>query len=67
MKLKQATLCAIIGMVIQIINTTLWTLVNFDIVGYNVIAPYSRYVNLIGFIGYILVLPFFITLYKSQK
>ena len=64
MKLKQATLLAIIGVVIQLIPTIIWVLIQMSILEY---ANWSGYLNIISVIGIALLLPFFITLFKSQK
>jgi len=64
MKLKQATLLAIIGVVIQLIPTIIAVLIQMRILEY---ANWSGYLNIISVIGIALLLPFFITLFKSQK
>jgi len=72
MKLKQSTLLAIYGVILLIIPAILWFLSNLKLLAYfnqetETIYWYFKYVNLISVLGYILLLPFFITLYKSQK
>jgi len=64
MKLKQATQLAIIGVIIQIIPKIIWTLFNTDVLEY---AHWAGYLHLISVIGIVLLLPFFLTLFKSQK
>jgi len=72
MKLKQSTLLAIYGVILLIIPAILVSLSNLGVLAYfnqEIGKPYwyFRYVELISTLGYILLLPFFITLYKSQK
>jgi len=72
MKLKQATQMAIIGVILIVIPTILWTLSNFEVLTYfnqELGKPnwYFEYLNVISLIGELLLLPFFITLYKNQK
>jgi hypothetical protein len=64
MKLKQATLLAIIGVVIQLIRSIIWVLIQMRILEY---GNWAGYLNIISVIGIALLLPFFITLFKSQK
>lgn len=72
MKLKQATFLAIVGLILIIIPTLMWTLSNFEVLTYwnqeiGKVNWYFQYLNLVSLVGFILILPFFITLYKSQK
>lgn len=72
MKLKQATFLAIVGVILLIIPTLMWTLINVGVLTYynqeiGKVYWYFEYLNLVNFVGFILILPFFITLYKSQK
>jgi len=72
MKLKQATQLAIFGVILMVIPTILWTLSTFEVLTYfnqDLGKPnwYFQYLNVLSLIGEILLLPFFITLYKSQK
>ncbi|GHT13679.1 hypothetical protein AGMMS4956_10250 [Bacteroidia bacterium] len=62
MKLKQATQLAIIGVILQLLPAIIWSASN--ILGYE---DWFRYLNLISLIGIALLLPFFVTLFKSQK
>jgi hypothetical protein len=64
MKLKQATQLAIIGVILQLIPLSIWTLIGMRVLDY---ADWTRYLNFISIIGTVLLLPFFIILYKSQK
>jgi len=63
MKLKQATLLAIIGLTLLIIPLLLYVLRIFGIFDFG----YYNIMNLLSLIGYFLLFPFFITLYKNQK
>lgn len=64
MKLKNATQLAIIGVILQLITSIIWALLQMRIFEY---ADWTRYLNFISIIGTALLLPFFITLFKSQK
>jgi hypothetical protein len=63
MKLKMATQLAIIGVIIQLISNLIGLLAHREILGYF----YHGYSIIIEIIGSALLLPFFITLFKSQK
>jgi len=71
MKLKQATKLGIIGVILLIISTFLWTLSSLDVLNTvnsnDELFWYYKYLNVIFCLGFILLLPFFITLFKSQK
>lgn len=63
---------AIIGVIIQLIPSTIWFLTNIGIL--NWMNPetheqfwYLKYLGIVGIIGTALLLPFFITLFKNQK
>ena len=72
MKLKQATQLAIIGIILQLIPSIMWFLVNLKILEYSAKNTYEefwyfKYLGFIGILGTALLLPFFVILYKSQK
>jgi hypothetical protein len=72
MKIKQATQMAIIGVIIQLIPSTIWLLANFGILKWinqetNEQFWYFKCLGILGIIGTALLLPFFITLFKNQK
>ena len=72
MKLKQATQLAIIGVFLQLVPAVMWFLSNVGILKWMNPATneqywYFKYLGAIGIIGTSLLLPFFITLFKSQK
>ncbi len=64
MKLKQATKTAIIGVILIAIPSASWLLISLRILPY---GDWFNYLQFISIIGYALLLPFFITLYKNQK
>ena len=64
MKLKQATKLAIIGVILDLVTRLIWILLQMNIVDY---GYWSNSLNFVSFIGTALLLPFFVTLYKSQK
>ncbi len=68
MKLKQATQLAIIGVILQLIPTVMYFLINIRILTFGISATwYFQYLGIISIIGTALLLPFFITLFKNQK
>lgn len=72
MKIKQATQMAIIGVIIQLIPATIWSLSNIGILKFinqdtNEQYWYFKWLGILGIIGTALLLPFFITLFKNQK
>lgn len=72
MKLKQATQLAIIGVILQLVPAFIWFLANAGILNWANSETheqfwYFKYLGIIGIIGTALLLPFFITLFKSQK
>lgn len=72
MKLKQATQLAIIGVILQLIPSIMWFLVDLKILEFSDKNTYERfwyfkYLGIIGIIGTALLLSFFVTLFKSQK
>lgn len=64
MKLKQSTLLAIIGVILNLISSIIWFLITIGISKY---SNWAIYLNFIYIIGFALILPFFVILYKSQK
>jgi len=64
MKLKQATQLAIIGVILDLITRFVWILLQMRVFEY---ADWTKYLNFVSFIGIALLLPFFVTLFKSQK
>ena len=64
MKLKQATQLAIIGVILELIIRFVWILLQMNVFAY---ADWTKYLNFVSFIGAALLLPFFATLFKSQK
>lgn len=69
MKLKTATLLAIIALVFLFIPSCTyflfnWGILEFNIDRYNII---NKILNLFSFLGTICLFPFFISLYKKQK
>ena len=64
MKLKQATKLAIIGVILDLVTRLIWILLQMNIVDY---GYWTKSLNFVSFIGTALLLPFFVTLYKSQK
>jgi len=72
MKLKNATQLAIIGIVLQLIPAIMYSLVSLQVLSYFNMETrqenwYLLYLPFISLIGFALLLPFFITLFKSQK
>lgn len=72
MKLKNATQLAIIGVIIQLIPSLMHFLANINILAYwnqetQQVNWYMQYLGILNIIGTALLLPFFITLFKSQK
>jgi hypothetical protein len=72
MKLKQATQFAIIGVFLQLVPSVMYLLVNLGILTWvnsetNEQNWYLKYSGIIAISGTALLLPFFITLFKSQK
>lgn len=72
MKLRKATLLAIIGLTIRFIATLIFLLRDFEYINYindETSKPfwYWRYINASIAIGYALILPFFMNLYNNQK
>jgi len=72
MKLKQATQLAIIGVFFLLIPGIVWTLSSFGVLStFNTatgkVFLFTKLLGILGIIGYILLLPFFMSLYKSQK
>ena len=72
MKLKQATQLAIIGVIIQLIPSTIYFLANIGILKWINLDTheqfwYYKYLGILGIIGTALLLTFFITLFKNQK
>jgi hypothetical protein len=72
MKLKNATQLAIIGLIAQLISSIMYLLLNLDVLSFinqetGQVNWYIRYLGILNIIGTALILPFFITLFKSQK
>jgi len=72
MKLKNATQLAIIGVIVQLIPFILFFLTNLDMLSWVNQETgqrnwYLQYAGFLNIIGTALLLPFFITLFKSQK
>lgn len=72
MKLKQATQLAIIGIIAQLIPTIMYFLTNLKVLSWvnqatGQINWYMNYIGILNIVGMALLLPFFITLFKSQK
>ncbi len=67
MKLKKATQLAIIGVILQLIFFIILAINAMGILNYAVWSKYFYVINAISAIGTALLLPFFVTLYKSQK
>lgn len=71
MKLKQATQLAIIGVIIQLIPSILYLLINLEVLSWvnqsGQRNSYLQYIGILNIVGNALLLPFFLTLFKSQK
>jgi hypothetical protein len=71
MNLKTATLIAIIGVILLLIPAIMYFLANLEMLSWvNQSGQrnwYFQYVGILNIIGSALLLPFFITLFKSQK
>jgi hypothetical protein len=72
MKLKNATQLAIIGIIVQLIPSIMYFLTNLKVLswvneGTGQVKWYMEYLGILNIIGTALLLPFFITLFKSQK
>ena len=66
MNLKTATLIAIIGVILLLIPAIMYFLANLGMLSWQR-DLYLQYVGILNVIGSALLLPFFITLFKSQK
>lgn len=64
MKIKQASLLAIIGVILQLITAITWYLVNTNVLEY---GNWLQHSQIISIIGTLLLLPFFISIYNNQK
>lgn len=72
MKLKNATQLAIIGIIVQLIPLIMYLLTTFKVLTwFNQETGqenwYFKYLGILNVIGTALLLPFFMTLFKSQK
>lgn len=72
MKLKQATQLAIVGVIISIIPHAMHFLANIGLMAYwnettHDVNWYFKYLTIVQLAGAVLLLPFFIILFKSQK
>ncbi len=69
MKLKNATQLAIVGVILQLIPSIMYLLLKLNLLPYEwYMGGYMEYIlGLLDMIGIILLLPFFITLFKNQK
>ena len=69
MKLKNATQLAIVGVILQLIPSIMYLLLKLNLLPYEwYMGGYMQYIlGLLDMIGIILLLPFFITLFKNQK
>jgi len=72
MKLKNATQLAIIGIIVQLIPKIMYYLINLKVLSLinqetGQVNWYINHLEILNFIGTALLLPFFITLFKSQK
>jgi|BioPla2DNA2_1021312.scaffolds.fasta_scaffold71067_3 hypothetical protein len=68
MKLKNATQLAIVGVILQLIPPIIYLFLRLGLLPYEwYMGGFMEYINLIDIIGIILLLPFFITLFKNQK
>lgn len=64
MKIKQATLLAIIGVIFQLIPFLILTLCALEVMA---TSDWNKYLIVVITIGNALLLPFFVILFKSQK
>lgn len=72
MKLKYATLLAIIGVIFLLIIAIMYFMIRLNLLSYinsetGQVNLYIKYLDILNIIGTGLLLPFFITLFKSQK
>ncbi|HHT22086.1 MAG TPA: hypothetical protein GXZ87_02080 [Bacteroidales bacterium] len=72
MKLKTATLLAIIGVILLLIPSIMHFMTIVEILSYvnmetGQLNWYMKYLGVLNIIGIALLLPFFITLFKKQK
>ena len=72
MKLKNATQLAVIGVILQLLPAIMYFMTNLDLLSYmnsetGQVNWYMKYLGILNIIGIALLLPFFITLFKSQK
>jgi len=67
--LKNATQLAIVGVILQLIPSIMYLLLKLNLLPYEwYMGGYMEYIlGLLDMIGIILLLPFFITLFKNQK
>ncbi|MBP7152307.1 MAG: hypothetical protein KBA43_06550 [Paludibacteraceae bacterium] len=61
MKLKNATQLAVIGVILQLVPSIMYFMADLYLL------PYWHILGILDIIGIALLLPFFITLFKSQK
>ena len=70
MKLKYATLIGVIGIITQIISLIFQVLLSFGVIDVSELNDYLLFYkigNVLSLIAFILLLIFFITLYKKQN
>lgn len=64
MKLKLTIQLVIIGVILQLVTSIVWTLLSINVFKYGAWVPYM---NIVSLIGIALLLPFFVILYQNQK
>lgn len=67
MKLKTATLLALIGSCISAFNAFMYLLLRADIIGYDVYDSMIGFLQILAFLAPISFINFFYVLYKNQK
>jgi len=71
MKLKNATRLAVIGVFLQLVPAVMYLLIRMNLLSWYSQQGqenwYLKYLGILSIIGTALLLPFFITLFKSQK
>lgn len=67
MKLKTATLLAIIGVCLLLLCQLAHPIISFSGLSYETAEPIYAVCQLMGIVSWVFILLFFITLYKNQK
>lgn len=67
MKLKTATLLAVIGVCLFLLCHLAYPIISFSGLSYEIAGPIYTVCQLFGVVSWVFILLFFITLYKNQK